>query len=133
MSMSSTRRRCLHRRRSAAELRGDQRGMVTAEIAMALPAVGAVIVLAVWAVSAVITDLRCGDAAREAARAIARGESSSVVAQIVDRIGPAEAEVDVRFEDGLVVVEVGSEVAFPGPFNAPSVHVSGRSVALEEG
>lgn len=107
--------------------------MVTAEIAMALPAIGAVIVLAVWAVSAVVADLRCDDAAREAARAIARGESSAVAEQIVDRIGPAGADVRIRHEDGLVVVEVASRVPIPGPFGSPAIHVSGSAVALEEG
>lgn len=107
--------------------------MVTAEIAMALPAIGAVIVLAIWAVSAVMADLRCGDAAREAARAVARGESSAVVSQIVDHVAPHGADLEIRRDDGLVVVEVGARVPLPGPFTSPAVHVSGQAVALEEG
>lgn len=132
MSPSSTRRRDLARRRSAAATwRGDQ-GMVTAEIAMALPAIGAMIVLAIWAVSAVVADLRCDDAAREAARAVARGEPTAVVEEIVERIGPDGASLVMRRDDGLVVVEVRSTVPIPGPFRSPAVRVSGDAVALEE-
>jgi hypothetical protein len=47
---------------------------VTAELAVALPALLLVVVAAVGAVSAVTAQLRCTDAAVRAARAVARGE-----------------------------------------------------------
>src|SRR5699024_5794362 len=127
-------RRPATRRRAAgyrARLR-SQGGMVTAEIAMAIPAIVAVIMLGIWAVSVVVADLRCDDAAREAARAVARGEPMSVVEEITDHVGPDRAIVAIRQEDGLVVVEVAFRVAFPGPFDSPAIEVMGDAVAVAE-
>jgi Flp pilus assembly protein TadG len=52
----------------------DERGMVTAETAVVLPVLLLVLAGAVAAVTVVGAQMRCVDAAREAARAAARGE-----------------------------------------------------------
>jgi hypothetical protein len=53
-----------------------ERGMVTAELATALPVLVLVTFAATAAVSVGQDQIRCADAAREAARAIARGDSA---------------------------------------------------------
>ncbi|WP_282916594.1 TadE family type IV pilus minor pilin [Saccharothrix syringae] len=68
---------------------------------------GLVFVLAVGitAVLAVIAQLRCTDAAREAARLVARGEERRVGA-VVEVIAPTGARVAVRQEGDGAWVEV---------------------------
>lgn len=108
--------------------------MVTAEIATALPVLAALIVVAVWSVAAASAQARCVDAAREAARAAARGEDDAVVRSIADEVAPDDATIDIDRANGRVVIEVRAGVPVPPPFSgsmkAPSVH--GRAVAVEE-
>ncbi|WP_194291596.1 TadE family type IV pilus minor pilin, partial [Cumulibacter manganitolerans] len=61
-------------------VRGD-RGMVTAETALALPALVIVLGGLLTVIVAVSAQLRCVAAAREGARAAARGEPAAVVRQ----------------------------------------------------
>lgn len=56
--------------------RGDDRGMVTAELAACLPVLVLLLAVALSAVSVASTRVRVQDAAREAARAAARGDSA---------------------------------------------------------
>ncbi len=51
-----------------------ERGAVTAELAMVLPLLLAVVVAMTWLLSVGLAQVRTVDAAREAARALARGE-----------------------------------------------------------
>ncbi|NUO57393.1 MAG: mucin-associated surface protein [Hamadaea sp.] len=53
------------------------RGSATAELAASLPAVVLLLLVGLTAVDAVATRLRCVDAARDAALAVARGEPAS--------------------------------------------------------
>ncbi len=142
MTVSMPRRRVLTRRRPA---RGDprrpcpvgvrERGMVTAEIAAALPALALVMVLAVWAVVVATTHLRCADAAREAARALARGESMAVVRQVADEVAPDGAQIGIEPVGGdMVRIEVSSRVGMPGPLGdtVPAPTVRGHAVVLTE-
>src|SRR5205085_12627019 len=55
--------------------RDRQRGSVTAEFGVALPAFVLVLALGLGAVAAATAQLRCVDAARAGARAVARGET----------------------------------------------------------
>ena len=55
-------------------LLADERGMVTAEAALVLPVLVLVSIAGVAAVQVSQAQLRCADAAREAGRAVARGE-----------------------------------------------------------
>ncbi len=52
-----------------------QRGAVTAEVAIALPVLLTLLFLGIWLIGVVTTNIRCIDAARDVARAVARGES----------------------------------------------------------
>lgn len=109
--------------------------MVTAEVATVLPVLVILLLLSVWAVGLASAQLRCSDAAREAARAAARGEDTDVVREVAETVAPDGAEIVVDRQDGLVVIEVRATVAVPLPMGdriaAPTVR--GRAVALEEG
>ncbi|MEU7766333.1 TadE family type IV pilus minor pilin [Nocardia sp. NPDC049190] len=70
---------------------------MTIEAAIALTAVVAAIVLCLGALLAASTQIRCVDAAREAARLAARGDRVNAV-PAAQRIAPPDAEIAVRIE-----------------------------------
>jgi hypothetical protein len=78
-------------------------GMVTAELAMAIPALVAASVLLAWLLSLSATQGAVLQAAREGARAAARGESSATVRATVVALVP-DATVTVRRSDSRVLV-----------------------------
>ncbi len=108
--------------------------MVTAEIAAAFPALVVVLLMGVWAITIAAGHLRCTDAAREAARAAARGEEPAVIRQVAAEAAPQGATVDVAEVDGTLEVQVSVRMAMPGPWGdtLPAPTVSARSVALAE-
>ena len=69
--------------------------MATAELAVVLPTLVLIIAAGLTMVSIVLAQVRCVDAAREAARAAARGELPEVVRSAAVRAAPAEASVEV--------------------------------------
>lgn len=87
-------------------IRGD-RGSVTVEAAFAVSAVVVVLALALGGYRVLITQLRCVDAAREAARLVARGEAGRV-AETVREVGPSGATHTVSYQGGLARVEVSA-------------------------
>ncbi|MGH8791025.1 MAG: TadE family type IV pilus minor pilin [Stackebrandtia sp.] len=113
---------------SSARARRRQRGFVTAELAASLPAVMALLLAALFAVSAVTTQVRCVDAAREAALAAARGEPGGPAAA---RHAPDGADVRVSTGDDEVVAEVSVSV-YPLGSVLPPVTVSGSATAARE-
>ncbi|TDD94755.1 TadE family type IV pilus minor pilin [Jiangella asiatica] len=115
--------------------RGDpQRGMVTAELAAAFPALVVVLLGAVWAVTLAAAQLRCADAAREAARAAARGEEAAIIREVAAEVAPDGADVEVERGDGTVTVRVSARMSMPGPLadTLPAPTVTGQAVALAE-
>ena len=105
-------------------------GMATAELAVALPAVVLVIVAGMTAVSVLTAQLRCVDAAREGARAAARGERPAVVREVVVSAGPAGAGLTVTGDDRTVTVTVSARSRAGGVL--PSFEVTASAVALRE-
>jgi Flp pilus assembly protein TadG len=105
--------------------------MVTAETAVVLPVLLLVLAAAVAAVTVVGAQLRCVDAAREGARAAARGDPVAVVEALVARAAPegATTVVDVRAEE--VRVTVSTRIAPLGPVPL-RITVSADAVALRE-
>ena len=103
-----------------ASVRGTRRarhtdsGMVTAELAATIPTLIFVLLIAVNAVMIGINQVRCVDAARVAARAAARGDSTSAVQEVGARAGPARSPVVVVAGGAGVTVTVTAPV--PGPF-----------------
>jgi len=106
-------------------------GTVTAETAVVLPALVVVLVLCLWSVTVVGQQLRCIDAARTGARALARGESSALARAAAQQAAPDGAIVTLRSADGLAVVEVRYAAGIPGP-GGPSVQIGSRAVAAVE-
>lgn len=82
-----------------------QRGSVTAEFAVTLPAVVFVLGLVLGAAALGIVQLRLEEGARLGARAAARGESSETVTRIVQEIEP-QAAVSVATSGEFTRVEV---------------------------
>ena len=105
--------------------------MVTAETAVVLPVLLLVLAGAVAAVTVVGAQLRCVDAAREAARAAARGETSAVVLAVAGRAAPDGAATDVTTEADDVRVRVSVRVA-PLGLVPLRVRVSAEAVAERE-
>jgi hypothetical protein len=115
-------------------LGGTDRGMVTAEMAVVLPALTVVLVFALWSVAAVTAQLRCVDAARIAARELARGDTADASIAAARAAAPAGARIVVSRAGDLVVVDVDAGVQLPGPWSGtlPGLSLSGRAVALVE-
>ena len=106
-------------------------GVATAEVAVALPVLVMLVAAAMTAVSVLTAQLRCVDAAREAARAAARGESAAVVRSLAERSGPDGADVQVASGGREIQVTV-SAVADPIGGLLPSFRVHADAVALRE-
>lgn len=123
-----TRRRREGRRGGA----GPQRGSVTAETALALPAVvvALLLVLAVAQVSA--AQVACVDAARAAARRAARGEAPAAVVAAARAVGPGGTVVGVTRSGTSVTVTVSAPVRLPLP-GTPSLTVRSAATADTEG
>ncbi|GAA1591347.1 hypothetical protein GCM10009789_51650 [Kribbella sancticallisti] len=91
----------------------NEAGAVTAEVAIVLPMLLAVVLLAVWAVGAVITNLRCIDAARDTARAVARGEPPAAARRIGERSAPPDAAIKISPEGEDIHVVVTATIDWP--------------------
>lgn len=105
--------------------------MVTAETAVVLPVLLLVLAGAVSALIVVGAQLRCVDAAREGARAAARGDGGPAVTAIVARAAPSGAATRVATGADEVAVTVSVDVAPLGPVPL-HVRVSARAVSARE-
>jgi Flp pilus assembly protein TadG len=105
--------------------------MVTAETAVVLPVLLFVLAGAVAVITLLGAQLRCVDAAREGARAAARGEPDAAVSRLVGRLSPDGAATRVTGDADEVRVTVTVRVAPVGalPF---AVTLSGTAVAVRE-
>jgi hypothetical protein len=107
---------------------GD-RGSVTAEMAVAVPALVVLLAAALTAVSAVTAQMRCVDAARESARAAARGDGDP--AAVGRRVAPPGATVTVAAHGDSVRAVVTAAVRPVGRW-LPAPVVSATAVAAHE-
>ncbi len=107
---------------------------MTAELAMGLPLLFAVTVLMVWLISAGAGQVRAVDAARETARALARGDERAEALAVGRRIAPEGARIEVERSGGDVVVRVRAAAPGPGGLSRvlPEVSLSAEAVAVEE-
>lgn len=80
--------------------------MVSAELALAFPAVVLVLALALAGLTYVVELVRCEDAARAAARAASRGESDAVIRQIAASRAPEGADILIDSSPTGVAVHV---------------------------
>ncbi len=105
---------------------GDERGSVTAEFAVVLPAVVLVLVLCISALGATGRQVRLEQAAAQAARLAARGESDARVRAVAAGVaGPVS--VTVRADGDLICVRLTADAAPPLPA------LRARSCALADG
>jgi len=104
---------------------------VTAEAALVLPVLVLLLGVGVGTVAAVTAQLRCIDAAREGARAAARGESVDIATELAGQAAPDGAEVTVSVGTERVTVTVTARVEIGGGL-LPAVLVGGEAVALLE-
>lgn len=109
----------------------DDSGMVTAETAAVLPVLALLLAFALWAVAAGGLQVRCSDAAREAARSAARGDAPATTQALALAAAPRGAVVTVTESALQVVVLVSARVSSNGHW-LPPMTVSARAVAARE-
>jgi Flp pilus assembly protein TadG len=90
-----------------------ERGAVTAEIAVVLPALVVLLALLLGTAHVGTVQLRIEEAARAGAREAVRGESSDAVEQTVQRLAGANTTTRVGHAAGWITVEVRAEVDAP--------------------
>ena len=95
------------------------------EAALGIASLVAVLVLCAAGITAVSLQVRCIDAAREAARLVARGQSDTY--GWAGSLAPAGASIDVRREGGYVVARVAGRSAL-----LPGLVIAGQAVAAVE-
>jgi len=108
----------------------DDRGSVTAELAVGLPAVVLVLVMVLVVASTAIAQTRCSDGARAGARAAALGEDDATVVAVARRVSGAGAQVGVTHDDGWVTVQVDAAVGLGGRLGP--IRVQADAVARAE-
>lgn len=99
---------------------------MTVEAALALAALAVALALCLSGVTAVIMQVRCVDAAREAARLAARGDEYNAVV-VARRIAPDGAAVTVQRDGGYVVAVVSARSAL-----LPGLGISAEGVSAVE-
>jgi len=92
----------------------DDRGMVVAEAAVVIPVMAVLALVLAWGVSVTADVMTLADAARQAARDIARGVSVGDAVVEAQRRAP-EAEISIGESGDLVTVTVREDVAPPFP------------------
>ncbi|WP_342791806.1 TadE family type IV pilus minor pilin [Kitasatospora atroaurantiaca] len=104
---------------------------MTAETAVALPALVLLAAMLIWGVVAAAAEIRCVDAARVGARAAARGDADA--AALAQAAAPAGAAVQVAQDGDTVRVTVEAPCSGPGRLGAVlSLRLSASAVAARE-
>ena len=114
--------------------RRAERGAVTAELALTLPMLVAVTVGLVWLLAVGAAQVRTVDAARETARALARGDEEGAAVARGAQVAPSGSTVTVSRGAGEVRVTVVGEVTGPGGLfgRLPTPRVRAEAVAVDE-
>lgn len=107
---------------------------MTAELALALPTLLAVTAGLTWLLAVAVGQVRTVDAARETARALARGDDPAQAVAVGDRVAPDGVRISVRSSAGRVVVTARGRMAGPGGlFRAlPGADLEAEAVAVLE-
>ena len=115
--------------------RQSELGTVTAEAAMGIGLLTLITVGLAWVVCLGVVAVRAQDAAREAVRALARGDDQATADGLARRIATAGSSVIASTDGRLIQVHVRSPVRGPGGifgFIGPVV-VSGEATGVAEG
>ncbi|WP_405448512.1 TadE family type IV pilus minor pilin [Streptomyces erythrochromogenes] len=105
------------------------RGYVTAEAALVIPALVLFAASLVWALMAAAGQIRCVDAARAGARAASRSEPAEVAVAAAREAAPPGARVELERVGDLWRVRVAAPA--PGPAGIP-LRLGAQAVALAE-
>lgn len=107
---------------------------MTAELAVAMPVLLAVTAGLVWLLAVGVGQVRTVDAARETARALARGDDPGEARALGERIAPDGIRITVAREGDRVVVRASGRVDGPGGlFRAlPGAVLEAEAVAVAE-
>ncbi|TQK68295.1 hypothetical protein FBY23_0042 [Nocardioides sp. SLBN-35] len=108
---------------------------MTAELALALPVLLAVTAGLVWLLAVAVAQVRTVDAAREAARALARGDDAGEAVALGEQVAPDGVRLSVSRSGDRVVVRARGRISGPGGlFDAiPGASVHAEAVAITEG
>lgn len=111
-----------------------QRGAVTAELALALPMLLAVTAGLVWLLAVGVGQVRTVDAARETARALARGDDRGAAVAAGARVAPDGVRISVEHDGEQVVVTAQGRIEGPGGLfhRLPGATLRAEAVALAE-
>lgn len=113
-------------------MRSSGRGSVTAEFAVVLPAVTALLALLLLGAGAGVLQLRLEEGARAGARALARGESTAQAAEIARRLSGGETAVSVDLSGGYATVTLTGRVSGPLAAMVPWQQSARASARLED-
>lgn len=86
------------------------RGSVTAELAVVLPAITVLLAILLLSASSGLLQLRLEEGARAGARALARGDSTAQVQEVVARVSGVQAVASVGNSGGYATVTVEGRV-----------------------
>jgi len=112
---------------------GRERGSVTAELVVALPAVVVVLVLVLTVGAASVARLRAVDAATAAARSAALGEDTAAQRTAAVRVGGTGTSVRLAHDGDWVTADVEVPVVGRlGPFGGGPLRATGHAVARVE-
>jgi hypothetical protein len=119
---------------SAARPGRSEHGAATAELAMVLPLLIAATLGLVWLLAVGAAQVRAVDAARETARAVARGDSAGEAVGRGQRVASPGSRVTVHDDGDEVTAVVVGRVTGPGGIfgRLPGVTVSAEAVAAVE-
>ncbi|MEU4200861.1 TadE family type IV pilus minor pilin [Streptomyces sp. NPDC045470] len=109
--------------------RDRDRGYVTAETALVIPALVLFTGLLLWGLVAACAQIQCVDAARAGARAAARSEPPSAVGAVAREAAPHGARVALERRGDLVRVRVEAATPGVGPL---TLTLRGEATALAE-
>ncbi|MBM9461149.1 pilus assembly protein [Nocardioides sp. zg-536] len=128
-----TRHHRRHHRRRRWRRRGGERGAVTAELALGLPLLLVLTAALVWLLAVGVAQLRTVDAARESARALARGDDPAAAVALGQRVAPDGVRISVRRDGERVVVAARGRMRGPGGLlRLTGVVLQAEAVALAE-
>jgi hypothetical protein len=107
---------------------------VTAELALGLPLLVAVAIGLVWLLAVGAAQVRVVDAAREGARALARGDTEGAAFSRVSEVAGRGSRATATYRQGSVTVTVERTMSGPGGlFDAwPTVGLHAEAVAAVE-
>lgn len=122
------------RRRRRGRRQRSQRGAVTAELALGLPVLLALTAGLVWLLAVSVAQIRTVDAARETARALARGDDQGAALAVGQQVAPDGVRLSVRRSGDRVVVRARGHIDGPGGLlrALPGARLQAEAVALAE-